>query len=862
MRHRGLLLALWWLPSSSVLAASIDVGHVRSDEPQEILVEVAIGSLARRTVLAFEHEEQVLLPAVEFFDLIELPMAVDDAGRLSGVRYPEGVPLFLDALTRTASAGDSTWNIEPSAAIWRVDRLYIAVPVLSQLLDVRFHVDWAKLRITVTNPGQLPIARRIQRERARHAASSPYGRTPDRRLGLERPGWDGAVLDWGLYYPGGSPVERTAVRAGLGLNVLGGSLEFEYREFNQASDRTTASWLGVWPERQSIRQFGLGDVIGSGPRPGRVRGFLLTNSPFVRPASFDRDLLSGDLPAGWEIELYQSGRLVDYAEPGPDGAYLLEAPLAYGPNPLELRAYGPYGQMQIWERTLPVEPDRLPAGVFEYGLAAGQCRNRVCETTANLDLRYGVSRALTLRGGLETFGRDTFPDLFQPYASASGTIASRWIVRGEAVWRGLVGGDLIYAPTPDFRVGVRAAWFDTHISAPVLTPRDREREFRAFGFWRPDRRRRTLYLEALVFRLDNARSRYLFARLGGSYQVGIIRWMGGARREATEASGGSVARTIVDLAASANLHTPDAPALDRLFLRTGIEMSRRGFERFEWSASRPLVGANRLDARISWRRGTREPFVSLGVTAFLPGARTISQLSRTPESRVQAAALAEGSVIWDGQIGRLNAAPERSLRRGGLGGVVFLDANGNGRYDGADAPLDSVRVQVGPYTLYTDEYGRFGIWDLVPFIATDVALDSMSLRNPLWTPAFKLATVVVGPNSVRHLDIPVVPAAEVTGNVILRMASGPRPVAGLRLQFVNRQDGRRFGATTFSDGEFYLLGLPPGDYEVSIPEDARRAFGVRAADSELRFSVTLADGWAQAPFLAIELVPASSRQEP
>jgi hypothetical protein len=107
-----------------------------------------------------------------------------------------------------------------------------------------------------------------------------------------------------------------------------------------------------------------------------------------------------------------------------------------------------------------------------------------------------------------------------------------------------------------------------------------------------------------------------------------------------------------------------------------------------------------------------------------------------------------------------------------------------------------------------------------------------------------------------------VPAAEVTGNVILRMASGPRPVAGLRLQFVNRQDGRRFGATTFSDGEFYLLGLPPGDYEVSIPEDARRAFGVRAADSELRFSVTLADGWAQAPFLAIELVPASSRQEP
>ncbi len=855
MRCTGLVLALLFVHASSAPARPSVPAGVSNDEPQQILVEVAIGSLARRTVLAFEHGETILLPAAEFFELVEIPVTVDTAGRLSGVRHPEGVPLFLDASTRVASVGDMTWTFEPSNALWRADVLYIAVPVLEGLLDVRFHVDWLELRVTVTNPGQLPIARRIQRERARHAAAGLHGRTPDRRLGIERPGWDGAVFDWGLYYPGGSPVERTALRAGLGLNVLGGSLEMEYREFNQASGSTTASWLGVWPEKTVIRQLGLGDVVGSGPRPGRVRGFLLTNSPFVRPAFFDRDLLRGDLPPGWEIELYQSGRLVDYGQTGPDGSYLLAAPLAYGANPLELRAYGPFGQVQTWERTLPVEPDRLPDGVFEYGLAAGECRNRTCESAANLDLRYGVSRAWTLRGGFEAFGRDTTSGLFQPYVSASGTIASRWVVRGEALWNGLAGGDLIYAPTPDFRVGVHAAWFDIDIPAPVLTPRDRDREFRVFGFWRPDPQRRTLYLEALAFRYDHRQFRFLFARLGGSYQTGIIRWMGGARREGTEASGGSQVRTLVDLSASTNLHTPRTPALNRLFLRTGIELSRRGFERFEWTASRPFVGANRLDARISWMRGTHEPFVSLGVTAFLPGARTVSQLSRTPQSTVQAAAFAEGSLIWDGQLGRVNASPERSLRRGGLGGVVFLDANGNGRYDGADTPLDSVRVQVGPYTLYTDEYGRFGIWDLVPFIATDVVLDSMSLRNPLWTPAFKLATVMVGPNSVRHLDVPVVPSAEVSGNVTLRSASGPQPVAGLRLRFVNRQSGRRFEATTFSDGEFYLLGLPPGEYDVSIPEEVRRAFRVRVVDSELSLSVTLEDGWAQAPFLEVELVP-------
>jgi hypothetical protein len=858
MRLRALCLVPLLLNAGPALAAqpavkSWDEGY----ELQEILVEIAVGSLARRTVLAYEYEGQPLLPATEFFQIIELPVNVDDAGRLSAVRYPEETPLFLDPSTNTASVGDTSWTLEPWQAIWRTGTLYIAMPVLSQMLDIRFHLDWAKLRITVTNPGDLPIARRIARERARNASAALYGRTPDHSLGLQRPGWAGAVFDWALYYPGGSLVDRTSYRAGLGLNVLGGSLELQHTGFNQVGGRTTASWLGVWPERDHVRQFGLGDVIGSGPRPGRIRGAFLTNSPFIRPAFFDREFLYGDLPPGWEVELYRNGRLVDFTEAGLDGRYLLDTPLDYGPNPLELRAYGPAGQVRIWERTVPVQPDRLPSGVFEYGLAAGQCRYRTCETAGNLDLRYGVSRAWTIQGGFEAFGRDTLSDLFQPYASVFGTVNSRWVVRGEALWNGLVGGDLVYAPSPDLRVGVRAAWFDEGIDAPILTPYDRQREYRAFGFWRPDPRRRTLFLEGTAFLIEGARSSFLLARLGASLQTGVVRWMGGARRERTEASGTSSGRTIVDIAASANLRTPGTPALDRLFLRSSIEVSRHGFERLEWLASRPIIGENRLDARIFWVRGSSEPFISLGVTAYLPGARTISQLSRTPESQVQASAFAEGSVIWNGPAGQVNVTPERSLRRAGLGGLVFLDSNGNGRYDGADEVLDSVRVQVGPHTLLTDAHGRYAVWDLVPFVGTNVALDSMSLRNPLWVPVFSLATVMVGPNMVRHLDIPVLPAAEVAGQVVMESPSGSRPVGGLRLELVNRQTGRRFEATTFSDGEFYLLGLPPGEYEVSIPDDVRRALDVLPL-AEVRFRVTLEDGWARAPYVEVGLVPDNS----
>ena len=826
---------------------------------QEALVEVAIGNLTRRTVVALEEEGELLLPAVEFFGLIELRVSVDSTGRLSAVRYPEEVPIFLDPALGTAAAGNTAWAIDRSQVIWHSGTLYVAVPVLADLLDVRFHMDWSKLRVTLMNPVGLPIDRRLARERARLAGVGLDGPIPDYSLALQRPGWNGAVFDWAVYYPGGGdPVDRTLFRGGLGLNVLGGSLELEYRDFNQIGGRTTASWLGVWPEQDELRQLGLGDVTGTGPRPAQVRGIFLSNSPFLRPAFFRRDVLRGDLPPGWEVEVYRNNRLVDFTEAGPDGRYRLLAPLDYGPNPLELRAYGPSGQVRIWEQTVPVQPDRLPPEVFEYGVSAGQCRVRACELAGNLDLRYGLTSNWTIRGGVEAYGRDTLDDLVHPYASVFGTIDSRWVVRAAALWNGFFRGDLIYAPSPDLRIGAAATAFDAGITEPLLTPRNRKREYRAFGFWRPDPRRRTLFLEATALRLESVGSSFSRARLGGSLQTGIVRWMGGVRREVSEAGGGSLARNLADLSAFANLRTPAIPVLNGLFVQSRIELSRNGFERLEWVASRSFVGPNRIDARISWVRGTDAPFISLGVTAFLPGARTISQMNRTHDGRVQAQAFAEGSVIWNGPAGSVNVTHERSLRRGGLGGLVFLDANGNGRYDSSDQVIEAARVQVGPYSLVTDQHGRFAIWDLVPFVATSVALDSMSLPNPLWVPTFALATVMVSPNMVRHLDIPVLPAAEVAGRVTLRTASGSRPVSGFALQFVSRETGRLFETTTFSDGEFYLLGLPPGTYDVTIPWLTSRTTRLRLDEPDLRFQVRLEDGVASAPFVEVELVPDDS----
>ena len=92
------------------------------------------------------------------------------------------------------------------------------------------------------------------------------------------------------------------------------------------------------------------------------------------------------------------------------------------------------------------------------------------------------------------------------------------------------------------------------------------------------------------------------------------------------------------------------------------------------------------------------------------------------------------------------------------------------------------------------------------------------------SPRSMLATVMVGRNSVRYRDIPVVPAAELTGRVTLLAPSGSRPAGRLRLVFVDGEAGRRFDTTTFqmrsSTCWAFLRGL--GGFDTRAGEESVR----------------------------------------
>ena len=141
-------------------------------------------------------------------------------------------------------------------------------------------------------------------------------------------------------------------------------------------------------------------------------------------------------------------------------------------------------------------------------------------------------------------------------------------------------------------------------------------------------------------------------------------------------------------------------------------------------------------------------------------------------------------------------------------------------------PLPDVRVLAGFTSALSDSSGRYRVWDLPSFEPLLVTIDSTSLASPLWVPAYGSVSVETGPNRFRSLDIPIVPGGTIEGVLVRRTPGGETPVAGVKLLLTRRGSREVRSLVTFSDGAFYLIGVKPGDYDLSVEEGVLSRMGL------------------------------------
>jgi hypothetical protein len=826
--------------------------------PEPVLVELQIGRAASRTVSAYRVGTEALVPVTALLDLGEAGYRLSLDGRLEATLNPGGRRLVIDVRSDTMSLGERRMGIAPAYRFFKDNELYVGAARLGELLESRMIASWEDLTVTLVDAERLPVGQRLRREAARQAfLQRARGFQAERSFGLERPRWDGLVLDYSFLATGEQPLGGGGYSVDLGADAFGGSLELGVQSVGATGDghaRGQGSWTGVWREGRWVKQLRLGDVFTTGPRVRSERGLFVSNAPYIRPSLLGATRYDGRLDPGWTIEAYRGAQLVALDSTDNQGRFGVDLPVSYGQNPVDFVAYGPLGEVRQFNRTYRVLSEILPARQFEYGLSAGQCNTPTCSATGNLDVRYGATDRLTLRAGVEQFWRDGAANRTYPYAAMVFNPTNAWAVTLEGVGGASATAGVQFEPSLNLQVAADYTAY-ARDDSPVLQSAGLRSAWTMSGFVRPMPSSGFFYLEGQVSHADRETGGSTNARLGASVQAKDVRLVPFLRVQ-RDALVGAAPSTQPYAGVDAFLLPRPAlgPVLGSVWMRAHAEQQLNGgLLTAQVVAARPLWSGVRLEVGVGKQQGVPGATFTFMLSSYLPVVRTLTLVSAPTAGPTSASQYVQGSVLWNRSDGRLTYAPGPSLERAGLAGRVFRDENGNGQWDAGEAAVAGVRVIAGSVAAVSDSTGAFRIWDLVPFEPTLVMVDSLSIDSPLVVPAFGSASVVLGPNRFRMLDIPLVRAGVVEGRVVRMTPQGPQPLGGVTLLLTERRTGERRSLVTFSDGDFYVLGIKPGDYDVTVDPRVLERLGVAAAPLRLRLAPTGTGGDASG--LEIVLTP-------
>ncbi len=787
-----------------------------------IRLEIENGPAA--VVPALTYNSTLLLPLRQYAEMAELHLSAFTLRDSAVVMLEPGhVPVRMRPGAKLLERDGAPLRYDTLDMIWWDGDLFLATDLLDTLLGTSTRIEWTSLSAVVGRTHGLPVVLRGRRERRRLLMGTERAAPDVLDLTLARRRVDGAVATWNLTAASHGPTRQVSLDLGFGAAVLGGSAELRPVVFSGGGTSSADlrwSWWRVYSEGSGVRQLRLGDVQSSGRRARFLQGVSLTNAPFIRSSEFDVEQLVTNVPPGWEAELYERGRLRAFADGAATGAFRVPLQLGYGQNPYELVLYGPGGETVRQQRTIRVPFSRLPRGRLEYAVSGGRCRTDACDGLVGADARYGLSGRVTLQGGWDALFSGERPALWQPYAIASGAPLPALALTGEAVGNGHVRAAANYEPTLDLRVSAGVTRYAASGSGGVLTERTRTE---TTLFWRPGWMRGELYLQgAGVLSRGPALERRM-TRLSAATRVGRVRYSAGMLLDDTEQGASEVRRFAIDGGADAMLMGP-WPWLRFASVQgqAAVEPSR-GLTALRGMVGRRVARLLRLDAGLGWTRDAGMS-LELAFSTATPGPRAGARSRTSAHGGSDALMFTSGSVALDPRTRLVRLSDAADLGRAGIAGVLFRDDNGNGVREPGEPGLPDIPVRIGGWPATTDADGRFSAWGMFPSEPLEVTVDTLAFGAPNLVLPAAVLRVRPEPNAFGSIAVPVVVGAEIGGFVVFR----DQALAGVRVILRELNTGAEITTLTYADGAFYRGGVPPGEYEVTLPDALLEELGAYA----------------------------------
>jgi hypothetical protein len=856
LRKAALLLALGAgsLGASAPLAAPLapPSGAPRPwtpDPDEQFVLDVNIHQLRLGdTVRAYNPPEGTCVVLGDFLTALDVPMRIDlSAKKASGWAFRESNRITIDIAGGMATYARTSEPIAPGTIRQTPEGWCIQTTALGRWFGVTVRPMTAGSVLLLESEVKLPVELAMERkQRAAHLhrasfdlASLPHVRVPYRLWrapaldfvvsgGLTYRAHDGVKVDRQSSVYAAGEIAHLSYDAQVTTTNTGKPNLLRVRAFRSDPDGQLLGPL-------KATHLGLGDVEGFDTRlTGAVaagRGAVITNRPLTARTAFDRTRIEGDLPTGWEAEVYRNGELLGFAKSDSSQRYVFDdVQLLYGENQVRVVMYGPQGQVSEREELIDVAQDNVPKGKTWYWLGANQPGRDLItlekppdtgfpKAQAALSIEHGLdartsvgllARALLVDDQRLTFvegsvrrsvGRAIF-EVSAARESNGGTAAHAQLLgKFGPVYvniDALIANDFhLQGGTPATSRELRAG-FDAPLKiGKALVPAHAEAHFvkRADGSRMLEAASR---LSATIDRFNlGAEVRYrkdyvsagpappgqLSLGLLGSGHIGPVRIRGSTEFDVSPSAQFRSAEISAYWSASEESDWEGVLAYDRLQNRGRARLTH-------------IIRAESFALALTGEATTKGDLAFGFNLNFSIDPRHGLTLSRRP--------LAEGGMVH---------------------ATVFRDDNDNGRLDPGEPLEKGALITTGSRQSQrkTDSNGSVTIGGLTAFVPVPVGIDVTSLDDPMLTPKQAIQVVVPRPGVAADVTIALVGGGDVEGALI---KNGELGFEGVDLELVDASGKVAGTARTDFDGFFLFERVAYGNYRLRVGTTSAGAAGI------------------------------------